>query len=143
MLPRSPIPYLVRCLGVVSDLGVLRFVPDANPNLNRVRANLHAIVSEGEQWPKLRQALIGKYVEITTVPLLRRQCIEWKLDEPAGKAAFEKRRQDLATIARILLDDWALSEPRNLAIPRLRNDLSRWLDSTGLPDDAKAVPQKQ
>lgn len=143
MLPRSPIPYLTRCLGVVSDLGVLRFVPDANPNMNRVRTNLHAIVSEGEQWPKLRQAFIGKYVEITTVPLLRRQCIEWKLDEPAGKAAFEKRRQDLATLARILLDDWALSEPRNLAIPRLRNDLAKWLESTGIHEDTKKMTPKK
>jgi hypothetical protein len=133
LVPRSPVRYFARGLGVLADVAVLKLIrqPDA-VHLQRLRDNQHPLVAEGENWPKLREPMISFFIQLVTVPLTQDQCVDWNLDDPAGKELFSKRRRHLAVLGNILLDDWAINEPGNAVIPRLRQSLTKWRDSSGL-----------
>jgi hypothetical protein len=129
-------------LGALADLGVLKLVRQpGGVHLQRVRNGLLVLVSEGGKWKKHRQALVEFYVQLTTAKLTREQCGDWNLGDPAGQAAFDKRKQDLAALVRALLDNWSIDEPDNPALPRLRESLAQWAASSGIIEDNKAPPR--
>jgi serine/threonine protein kinase len=133
LLPRTTIPYLGRCLGILADVSLLKLVRDSERvSLRRVRDNLHPLVAEAEKWPKLREQFIGLYVKMTTTPLTAAQCADWHRDAAEGQKAFAQRRALLASLARSLLDDWALDEPKNPALEKLHAEVAAWSASSGV-----------
>jgi hypothetical protein len=143
IVPRSPINFLANGLGVLADLGVLKLVRQPEGvHLQRMREGLFVLVSQGGKWQKHRQALIEFCVQLTTAPLTREQCSDWNLSDPAGQAAFDKRKQDLAALVRALLDNWSIDEADNPAIPRLREALAKWAASSGIVEDRRGPPKK-
>jgi hypothetical protein len=144
ILPRSAIPYMARAMGMVADVGVLKLIRDPDgAHLRRLREGLHLLVAEGAKWKGQRLVFISGYVAMTTAPLVPAQCRDWKLEQPAGKEAFAKRKQALATLAQSLLDDWAIDEPKNPSIPRLREAVRAWQTSSGILEDPKGpLPKK-
>ncbi|MCI0456720.1 MAG: protein kinase [Gemmataceae bacterium] len=144
LLPRSPVPYMARGLGMVADITLLKLARAPDPiHLRRVRASMHLLVSEGQNWKSLRQGLIRGCVATIAQSLTRQLYLDWNLEDPAGKDAFNNRRQDLVVLCQALLDDWAIDEPNNPDIPRFRNALRIWVASPGILDDPKAPPPKK
>jgi serine/threonine protein kinase len=142
LVPRTTIPYLARALSVLADVILLKLVRDPDRSyLQRVRGNLHPLIAEGEKWPKLRAQIISVYVQLTVTPLTHAQCSDWKRDSPEGQNAFTQRKTILAGLARALLDDWALDEPKNAAVAKLRADVTKWEASSGVAGE-QAPPRK-
>jgi hypothetical protein len=134
VLPRSPVGYMARGLGVIADVGVLKLVRQPDPiHYRRLRDNLHLLVADGAAWPKLRRPLLAMLIQLTAAPLTADQFKDWQIDTAEGKAACRVRVRELAQQARMLLDDWAIDEPGTAEIPRLRAQLEKWASSPGLP----------
>ena len=141
IMRRAPVPYRVRVLGNLADLGVLKLIREPAPiHLQRVRENLHLLVSEGEKWPKLREQAITLLIQMTAAPLSREQCADWNLADPEGRSAFNTRKQHLSGLAVSLLNDWAGSERDNPALPRLRARVAEWEKSSGIVEKTKSLP---
>jgi hypothetical protein len=137
LLPHSNVPYLARTTAVAADVAILRLTPRPDPDhLRRVREFLHPVVSEGAKWKNLRQETIPLIVRLTAVPLTAAQSADWNLADPAGRAAYDRRRRDLAALARALLDDWSIDEPNNPQLPMLRKLLEDSAASTGVVETA-------
>jgi serine/threonine protein kinase len=133
LVPRTTIPYLARGLGVLADVALLKMVRDADRAcLRRLRDHLHPLVAEGDRWPRLRQEFIALYVGLTVTPLTPGQCSDWNRTTPEGQTAFTQRKNTLASLARGLLDDWALDEPKHPALAGLRADVTKWMASSGV-----------
>ncbi len=133
LVRRSPLPYLARGLGMIADL--TQFKLDRHPDpihLQRLRATLPALVSEGARWPKLRQVLIQFGVMTTVAPLTSAQAADWKLDTTEGQVQFRRRRHDIAGLCRYLVNDWAIDEPQQPSLQSLRARLSDYESSTGI-----------
>jgi Protein kinase domain len=143
LLPHSSVPYMARGLGAVADVSILKLVRRPDPvHLRRFRESLHLLVSEGHDWEKLRQRLIGLVIQMLTAPLTRQQCIDWGMDTPAGGKAFADRRRNLVALGGALLDDWALDEPNNPVLAQLRKDLATATAASGLVENRSPVPKK-
>lgn len=133
---RAAVPYLAGALGVLADVAILKLVRAPTPiHLLRAREGVHKLATLGNKWPKLRQPLISFIIQMTTAPLSSAQCADWNLKEPAGRDAFHKRMDILATLGRTLLDDWAIDEPNNPEISRFRESLMKWAASSGVQED--------
>lgn len=144
IVPRAPFRYHALWLGAVADMAVFKMTRHPEPcHIQRLRANLHLLVAEGQQWPKIRQRYLPIFIEITATALSGAEAVDWNLNDLAGKEAYTKRMRDLAVIGRALVDDWAIDEPDNPAIGRLREALTKWAASSGILEEANKPPAKE
>jgi tetratricopeptide (TPR) repeat protein/tRNA A-37 threonylcarbamoyl transferase component Bud32 len=139
-LPRSAVPYMARALGVMADVAILHLVAEPDPiHFRRLRDSLHPLVADGAQWPQARRVLLEQLSALIAIPLLREQCGDWKLDTPAGQAAFKTRMQEMAAQGRALLNDWEIDQPNSAPIAQLRTNLENWAASSGIIEPKKSA----
>jgi hypothetical protein len=132
---RSSLHYRARGAVVFADVALLKLASRPGPEpLRRLRENLHLLVDDGRRWAKVRPQILRSIVQTTTAPLRPAEAGDWRLNEPAGKEAFRKRRNDLAALILGFLDDWAIDEPDNPEIRRAREEVTKWAASSGLTE---------
>jgi tetratricopeptide (TPR) repeat protein len=138
LVERNGVRYTCRCVGVMSDVGALKFAPGPEAGRwRRVRDNLPRLVTDGrgEHMRDTRMQAVTFVIDLITTPLTPGQLADWKPDTERGKAAIRERDAELYRAARGLLDDWATEDPDTPVHKGLLNQLEVW--NTGRDADGR------
>jgi serine/threonine-protein kinase len=114
LVPRSPLLYQARVLGVAADLSLLKGSGEpAEGQLDRLRENLDRLVREGRPWPEVRRRELSLTCATLRAKPTGRMLAEWQLGSPSNAERFEARKRLFRALWRRLLDDWLLDAPKD------------------------------
>ncbi|MBN9117582.1 MAG: serine/threonine protein kinase [Planctomycetes bacterium] len=135
LTPRAPVRYTARFTEVISDVMILKLIPDADPvHSQRVHDYLPRLIADGRgKWSDQLDRCAELTIRVVTDPLSPKLKAEWKTDTPAGRAAYRDRNRQLYRVSRYFLDTWA---EEVMARPEVKGDERRFLD-LNLADEAK------
>jgi hypothetical protein len=152
LAPRAPVRYSARFVGVLSDVTILKLIPDADPvHLRRVHDHLPRLLADGRgKWSEHLDACVELTIRMVTAPPTPAQQVEWKADAPAGRAAYRDRNRQLYRVSRSLLDAWTdelaaraggAKKRAEAKAAELRSRLEAWADAEGLNTPVAPPPR--
>ncbi len=152
LVPKAPIRYGARFVGVCSDIGILKLTPNASPiHVRRVRDQLPQLLAEGRgEWADHRDDCVEMTIRLLTSSLTPKLKADWQADAPAGREAYRARNRQLYVVGRTLIDTWAdeVADRTGRAkrrtadkVAELRALLEGWAEAEGLVPVVAPMPR--